>query len=287
MINPDELANMGGLLTKILAQDNAERKAAEQQLNDAKRAHCDQYAAYMVTILNPGNTQFGPEAKSLAAVILRRNVSTMAVDTGDVKDAANNANLWNRLSDESRAYFKSQLLESLSAASPTSKNLTHKVCSLAVEVQGAMFEHEDSVIWQELLQLLFQFISSEVEDKVDAALQIFNGLFSYIMDHLVKYKDDLKSILEKTLQHSSLDIRLAALQATTNLLSIAERKDTKAFLPLLPLMVAVVTGAFKEEDETVLEDALVEFNELAECEPMFFKPHFKDIYLSLKPIVGH
>ena len=107
------------------------------------------------------------------------------------------------------------------------------------------------------------------------------------MDHLFKYKDDLKTILEKTLQHASLDIRLAALQATTNLLSIAERKDTKAFLPLLPLMVAVVSAAFSEEDETVLEDALVEFNELAECEPMFFKPHFKDLYAALKLIVLH
>ena len=43
-------------------------------------------------------------------------------------------------------------------------------------------------------------------------------------------------------------------------------------------MVQVVTKALQEEDETVLEDALVEFNELAEVEPAFFKPNFKDIY---------
>jgi len=35
----------------------------------------------------------------------------------------------------------------------------------------------------------------------------------------------------------------------------------------------------------VLEEALVEFNELAEVEPHFFKPHFKDMYMKLKPIV--
>jgi len=130
-------------------------------------------------------------------------------------------------------------------------------------------------------------INSEHQDKVDAALQIFNGLFSYIMDHLVQYKDDLRVIFEKTLQHSCLDIKLAALQATVNLLSIAERKDTKAFLPLLPLMVAVISAAMEADDETVLADALVEFNELAECEPMFFKPHMKDIYTRIKPIVMH
>ena len=98
------------------------------------------------------------------------------------------------------------------------------------------------------------------------------------MDHLVNFKNDLAGIFEKTLQNDTLDIKLAALQATANYLSIAERKETKAFIPLLPLMVAVVTKALEEEDETVLEDALVEFNELAEVEPAFFKPNFKDVY---------
>jgi hypothetical protein len=64
-----------------------------------------------------------------------------------------------------------------------------------------MQEHEDNQIWQELLNVLFSFISTEMDTKVDAALQVFNGLFSYIMDHLVNYKDDLKGILQKTLNH--------------------------------------------------------------------------------------
>ena len=103
----------------------------------------------------------------------------------------------------------------------------------------------------------------------------------------MKYKQDLAGIFEKTLQNPTLDIKLAALQATANYLSIAERKETKAFIPLLPLMVTVVTAALAEEDETVLEDALVEFNELAEVEPSFFKPNFKDIYEALKPVVAN
>ena len=36
--------------------------------------------------------------------------------------------------------------------------------------------------------------------------------------------------------------------------------------------------ALAADDETVLEDALVEFNELAEIEPAFFKPYFVEIY---------
>ena len=59
--------------------------------------------------------------------------------------------------------------------------------------------------------MIFEFVHSDENLKVDAALQIFNGLFSYIMDHLVKYKNDLLGIFAKTLDHQSLDINLAAL----------------------------------------------------------------------------
>ena len=95
-----------------------------------------------------------------------------------------------------------------------------------------------------MLNLLFTFIWSETEAQIDSALVIFNGLFSYILDHLVKYKNELGGIFERTLSHSTLDIKLAALQALSNYLSVAERKDTKEFIRLLPLMTAVVTQAF-------------------------------------------
>ena len=62
-----------------------------------------------------------------------------------------------------------------------------------------------------MLNLLFSHINSGVSCKIDAALQIFNGLFSYIMDHLVKYKNDLAAIFKKTLENDELDIKLAAL----------------------------------------------------------------------------
>ena len=150
-----------------------------------------------------------------------------------------------------------------------------------------MVEEEDTCIWQDLLNLCFQFISGENEAQVDTALKIFNGLFSYILDHLVKYKAELCGIFKRTLEMQSLDIKLAALQAVANYLSVAERKDTKEFIQLLPQMTQVIVQAFTEEDETVLEDALVEFNELAEIEPNFFRLNFKEIYEAIKPIVAH
>jgi len=70
---------------------------------------------------------------------------------------------------------------------------------VAVEIQGAMVEEQDDAIWQDLLNLLFSFIQGENEAQVDTALLVFNGLFGYIMDHLVKYKQELGGIFERTL----------------------------------------------------------------------------------------
>ena len=58
---------------------------------------------------------------------------------------------------------------------------------------------------------------------------------------MVKFKNELGGIFERTLGFQSLDIKLAALQAVSNYLSVAERKDTKDFIKLLPLMTNVIT----------------------------------------------
>lgn len=49
-------------------------------------------------------------------------------------------------------------------------------------------------------------------------------------------------------------------------------------------MVNVPIKALQQDDETILEDAMIEFNEIAEIEPKFFRKHFKEIFEALTPI---
>jgi hypothetical protein len=51
-------------------------------------------------------------------------------------------------------------------------------------------------------------------------------------------------------------------------------------------MATVALKALSLDDETVLADALVEFNELAEIEPKFFTRNFKDLFDMFAPIVA-
>jgi len=157
--------------------------------------------------------------------------------------------------------------------------------NLLVEIAGSMYETENESVWQELLNIVFEFVNSDNNIFVDSALQIFNGLFSYIIDHLNKFKSDLLGIFRKTLNHASLDIRLASLQAVSNYLQTVEQADTKQFTDLIPDMVGVLTMATTEDDEVVLQDAWIEFNEIAEIEPKFFQSKFKAIFDSTIHIV--
>ena len=92
-------------------------------------------------------------------------------------------------------------------------------------------------------------------------------------------------IFAKTLNHDDLDIRLAALRAVSNFLETVEKNDTKKFMTLIPNMCQVVTSAVEKDDEVVLKDALIEFNEIAEIEPKFFQSQFQFIFQQMSPIV--
>lgn len=88
----------------------------------------------MVSVLNPALTAVSLEAKSLAAVILRRNISTEATDASDLLNQENNRNLWKRLSDPCREAVKQSILATLQSVDATNKTYMHKVCNVAVEI---------------------------------------------------------------------------------------------------------------------------------------------------------
>jgi len=94
----------------------------------------------------------GADARSLAAVILRRNISFTATDSQDILNQANNANLWKRLSVEAQTVVKNELIKAIAISQE--KTVVHKICNLMIEIQGTMYD-ENEAIWQELMNLLF------------------------------------------------------------------------------------------------------------------------------------
>jgi len=52
-------------------------------------------------------------------------------------------------------------------------------------------------------------------------------------------------------------------------------------------MAKVPMRALELEDEEILEDALIEFNSMADSEPKFFKNHFEDLFKVFNGIIAH
>ncbi len=166
----------------------------------------------------------------------------------------------------------------------TNRNLLKKICNVAIEVAGSLKDIED-VVWQEIFKLIFAFLQTGDPVKTEAALNTLQGLFQYLIDHIVKFKSDLLEIFKGTLVNTNLDIAKVALESVSQFIQMAEAKDTKEFQPLVPLMIGVIERALKESEETVLEDCLLEFNDMAEIEPKFFKTNLKNMFSPLLGIV--
>jgi hypothetical protein len=64
---------------------------------------------------------------------------------------------------------KSELLKTIRLS--TEKQFTHKICNLIIEVGGIIYDESDSkLVWQEMLNLIFEFVNSNDANQVDAAL---------------------------------------------------------------------------------------------------------------------
>ena len=71
------------------------------------------------------------------------------------------------MSADEKNYIKTELLKTINACAD--KVIIHKICNLIIEVAGTMYEQEQQ-IWQDLLNLIFIFVNSDSNIKVDAAL---------------------------------------------------------------------------------------------------------------------
>jgi hypothetical protein len=72
------------------------------------------------------------------------------------------------LTPEARQFMKDNLLNVVKQV--TTKDLIHKISNLLVEIAGGIHEYESEAIWQELLNLVFEFVNSDNNLFVDSAL---------------------------------------------------------------------------------------------------------------------
>jgi len=120
---------------------------------------------------------------------------------------------------------------------------------------------------------------------IQTGLNIYNFLFVHLANELSCYNDKFVEIFKAALAHENLDVASAALAAVCNYLTIAPSKYTTSYQACLEGMVNVPLRALEAGDEKLIDDALVEFNNVAEAEPKFFVGVFKELFFAFTRLI--
>lgn len=272
-MEPTELGILKEILLELLTPNNEARKLAEVKLAEIRDGSPEKYALGMCQVF--ADEDFDEGARSLGLVLFRRGVTS---------DTDISINVWRKLSQEAKEQVKNATLQLLKTI--RSPVLTKQIADLASELAETIFVVDKAGIWDDVLNLAYEMVSANVDPlSTRTGLNIYNYLFAHMSNELSKYNDKFVTIFQASLDHPDLSVAEMALAAVCNYLTIAQSKYTQSYAPCLEGMVKVPLRGLEADDEKVIEDAMVEFNNVAEAEPKFFVEHYKSIFLSFTKIV--
>lgn len=155
------------------------------------------------------------------------------------------------------------------------KSIARKVCDCAAELGAGIIEENN---WPELLPFIFQCVQSGQENLMEYAFLIFEQLARYVMPVLASYLGTLHGALTSGLNHSSMDVKLAAFRATTSFIEWIENPaDRDQFQSMIPLLLFVIGAALNSGDEVAAQEAVERLIEVADEHPRFLRKQLPDV----------
>jgi len=255
-------AAMESLLKALSSIDNNQRNHAEEILEKLK-AHPDACVSQLIRSLRSS-----PELQSrgLAAVLLRKVLTR------------SDKSLWPTITPQLKETVKSELLNCIKEE--PMRSISHKVCDTIAELGAGILEDQG---WDQLLPTLFNMCVPQTNPAdearlMESALLIFAELARYVIDVLTPHLAAIHGVLKTALAHPSIDVRGAAVAATSVL--IQETQDASmrdGFQDTVPLLLAAIGQALNQGEEQAAQDATELFIEIAEEHPRFFKKQLNNV----------
>lgn len=180
-------------------------------------------------------------------------------------------------------YIKATVLELYKAEK--SKIIMNKIGELASEIASSIIDANRKDIWGDLFQTAKEMIAHGTKEQIESGINIYTETFRSMANDIVEQDQDLYAMFETTLCHEDININLSSLQAVAQLMCVVQPKHVPKFLGLMEPMVKVPMKALELDDESILEDALIEFNSIADSEPKFFKNYFTGLFEVFNDII--
>jgi len=244
--------NFQSLIVNLLSGDNEVRGQAEKYFNETKK-YPDQLSVALLQSLRTTEEHM----RSFCAVLLRR---VLVKGTPVV---------WNTLNPSVQQTIKSELLQALEQE--PAYQVQRKICDTVSDLAVVAVPEGQ---WNELLGTLFQWSRNPKDTLRVCSLSIFSDLSQFVAPTMKQHFGTLQEILQQALQDPFMNVRIAAVSATANVMTVLETNDEKEkFRKLLPMMLDCVSKALNEKKEQEARDALEVFVEVAEVEPLFLRPY--------------
>jgi hypothetical protein len=183
--------------------------------------------------------------------------------------------LWVKLSGAIQGGVKVSLLQAI-FAEPVSQN-RHKLVDTTSELAGQIFQltpQSSARDWPELIAFLFRLTSSPTPHHREAGFLMFTRLSHFVMDGLQQNQvPQLKETFGRGLQEEDMTVRLACMSASVSFIEFSFDDNTKKeFQRLLPKMAEIISRSLAANKEEDARTAIGMFVELAEVDPLFFRP---------------
>ena len=204
------------------------------------------------------------QTRSFAAVLFRRQASkTKKVGDGQKE-------IFLQLPSDIRSAIRSKLLESL--ASEQINHVRNKVGDAIAEIARQYTDNGEQ--WVELLNALFQASQSPDHGMRECAFRIFATTPGIIEK---QHESHVQEVFGKGLKDSSVDVRLAAIEAFAAFFDSITKKAQNKYHALIPEILNILPPLKESGDTDNLSKALVSLIELAEASPKMFKPLFNSL----------
>jgi len=264
------------LVSALLSSNYDDRNAAANQLNEAAKNSPDQFLSVTLDIIKDESVD--ASIRSSAVILLKKKL---------VINAATNESIYYQLSDPMKDFFRREIMIGLSTIQI--KRIVDQIADLIADVAGSILSDEsvsksDDEKWPNLVPHLFELFGTNSEMAMASVLSIFEGLFLVISDRLIKYSQQLYSLLEAGLTAGSVTVRVAALEAISTLVESSRAKDIQPFKNLRDAMLAVISDLLNASDEDNLQIAISRIFDICETEPAFFKAKFNELCVVMSDV---
>ena len=110
---------------------------------------------------------------------------------------------------------------------------------------------EEGRQWDSIIENIWNLLASGDINLMGCGLKILGILFKYCHVDFLQHLEQILPILKQALEHEDLKVKTRAIEAIAEYLEIAEWKDCKPFVDLLPFILADILIIIDKDEDLV------------------------------------